>query len=533
MTARLPVVVHPRPGQALDCYLEHLADANALTTAALLHLLTPVGGRSGHRFLMLTPQTEVLGQLAELTGRLDAEFQQGALSSISAIDLDGFDPCTPASYRTVAARGWLLGHGTYCCPECLAQDGVWRLDWRLATTTVCIRHRRVLLSQCPACRRVFRDQRHSPLRSLGARTICGNPIGQGPREHCRQNLTELNTEAAAADCVDRQRQHHRALHAGEIRLCTGTVTATEYLQSLTATAALMLHLAPLLADPPDWAAELNAGLRRRWAIRPPENLGTRGRVLTAAHQLLTAGDLDTAAERFQPWLNAVPATNECSLGWIAGHTRMTASLTRVVMSGSGHRHRVPAHLARISPLAAPDRIPQAVPTDLVERHLEGLFASRPHVVATFAALCLAKAGHRERTWADAGRILGLPEDLAHATARTAIRHLTASPAELTGRLDRLSREMTTVNYRERESRIRALAADDTWFAQWRRCRPRTRPPARSLAVAWLWTRYASGHLACVPVQPRHRLRDHLRGFSNSLDEPAKSALLAIAERAKP
>ncbi|WP_286930669.1 MULTISPECIES: TniQ family protein [Aeromicrobium] len=531
---RLPVTIHPTEGQGLDCYLEHLADANGMTTAALLKLLTPSTGSAGRRFLMINPQPELTARLTELSGIEGERLRVATLAANPGIDVTGFDPTQPATFRTISARGWFPGHGTACCPECLASDGTWRLSWRLPTTTICVRHQVILLSECPTCARVFRDQRHSPLRSIGARTICGNPLGRGPREHCRQDLGELDAVAANTECVERQRQHDQALHVGKIRLCAETVTAAEYLQSVTAAAALLLHLAPHRALPPRWAAGLDVvGPRRRWAIKPPVSLVTRSHVLTEAHQLLTATDLDTAAEQFQPWLDVVPDTSESVLGWIADHTRMTAALTRIVMNGDGRRFRVPAHLARMSRLTPSHRVPQAISPDLAYRHLHGMFDSRDHVVSTFASLCLVKAGHPERTWTDAGRLLGLPDDLARATARTAIRHLTSSPAELAECLARLAQDLPSVNCRERESRIRTLAIDDTWFSRWRRRRPRTRPPARRLAIAWLWSHYASAHLACAPIEHRPRLREHLRNFDIGLDAGAKEALLVLAEQAKP
>ncbi|MBB5235396.1 hypothetical protein HNQ09_002850 [Deinococcus budaensis] len=43
--------------------------------------------------------------------------------------------------------------GMQCCPDCLAEDEMpyYRRAWRLAFMTVCPRHKRLLLDQCPAC----------------------------------------------------------------------------------------------------------------------------------------------------------------------------------------------------------------------------------------------------------------------------------------------------------------------------------------------------------------------------------------------
>ena len=56
----------------------------------------------------------------------------------TSLDLHGLDPAHQSSFRTIAARGWIPGHGTQICPQCLADDGIWRITWRLPTTTVSV-----------------------------------------------------------------------------------------------------------------------------------------------------------------------------------------------------------------------------------------------------------------------------------------------------------------------------------------------------------------------------------------------------------
>jgi len=60
----LPVTLDLTPGQALDCYLEHLAEANGMSTAGLLTLVRGGGGASATRFLMLHPAGPTTRRLA-------------------------------------------------------------------------------------------------------------------------------------------------------------------------------------------------------------------------------------------------------------------------------------------------------------------------------------------------------------------------------------------------------------------------------------------------------------------------------------
>ena len=63
----LPTLVNLAPGEALDAYLERVADANYLTTARLIEMV-----RAGHgsttAYLMLAPTPATLKRIAHLTG---------------------------------------------------------------------------------------------------------------------------------------------------------------------------------------------------------------------------------------------------------------------------------------------------------------------------------------------------------------------------------------------------------------------------------------------------------------------------------
>ena len=231
--SHLPALVDLAPGEALDAYLERVADANYLTTARLIEMV-----RAGHdtttAYLMLAPTRATLERIARLTGADAAALQNATLAAYdgTSLDLRGLDPAHQSSFRSISARGWIPGHGTQICPTCLADGGIWRITWRLPTTTVCRAHGTYLLATCPGCQRPFRDQRHSPLRVVGPQMVCGNPLGQGPRKQCRVDLTTLTAELADEDCLQRQARQDAAEAGGTVATFAGGLDASEFTATL-------------------------------------------------------------------------------------------------------------------------------------------------------------------------------------------------------------------------------------------------------------------------------------------------------------
>jgi len=503
----LPTLVDLAPGEALDAYLERVADANYLTTARLIEMV-----RAGHdtttAYLMLAPTPVTLERIARLTGSDTAALQNATLAAYdgTSLDLQGLDPAHQSTFRTVSARGWIPGHGTQICPQCLADDGIWRTTWRLPTTTVCRTHGTYLLATCPGCQRPFRDQRHSPLRVVGPQTVCGNPLGQGPRKQCRVDLSTLTAEPADDDCLQRQARQDTADAGGTVATFSGPLDATEFTTTLRSLTALLLHIVGATRTPdnlPTWARDVGDGGTpsvRRWSIRPPQEPVLRSRALTAADRILAAEDIDTAATRLGYWLQHVPDVPEGRLGWLADHTRMTSTLTRLVMAAHALRRRLSHLLDQSPPLTASTRqIPQVMPAAFVNEHLTGLFDSRPATIGLFASLCLARTHPHIHSWADAACELGLPPEVGERTARACSASMTASPADVVTALGAASRELE-IDYRGLEDRVRHLARTTRWFTHWARAnRPGTRPISHVYAVQWQWLNVASGHVASAPA----------------------------------
>jgi hypothetical protein len=470
--AYLPTLIALAPGEALDAYLERVADANYLSTARLIEMVR-AGDDTTTAYLMLAPTPATLERIANLTGANTAALQNATLAAYdgTSLDLSGLDPAHQSSFRTISARGWIPGHGTQICPACLGDDGIWKTTWRLPTTTVCLTHGTYLLATCPGCQRLFRDQRHSPLRVVGPQPLCGNPLGQGPRKQCRVDLATLTAEPADNDCLQRQARQDVADAGGTVATFAGPLDAPEFTTTLRSLTALLLHLSAATRTPnslPPWARDVAvAGTTavRRWSIRPPQDPVLRSRALTAADHILAAEDIDAAATRFGNWLQHIPEVPEGRLGWLADHTRMTPTLTRLVMAAHAPRRRLSHLLDQSPPLTASTRqIPQVLPARLVDEYLAGLFDARPATVGLFASLCLARTHPHIHSWADAARELGLQPELGERTARASSASLTGAPHDVVKALGAAARELG-VDFRDLEDRVRHLARATRWFIQ--------------------------------------------------------------------
>jgi hypothetical protein len=230
------------PGESIESWLEHLADANGLTTA---QLLTATGrGRAGTRYLTLAPSPETITRLAALARVDEQDVYAATLAAFdgTALDLTGLDPADRHSYRQVAARGWTPAHGTQICPACLADTGAWQTAWRLLIVTTCTRTV-TARRRCPSCRRPFRDQRHSHLRRVGAATVCGNPLGAGPTKQCQHDLTTIATKPAARMSSPCSGASTQPSPGRQVTVLGQPAKPAAYLTDLRHLTTLLLHLA--------------------------------------------------------------------------------------------------------------------------------------------------------------------------------------------------------------------------------------------------------------------------------------------------
>jgi len=549
MTTALPVSVVPRPGESIESWLEHLADANGLTTAQLVTAARR--SRGGTRYLTLAPSPETVARLAALA-RVDEEAVRAttlARFDGTALDLTGLDPDDRHSYRRVAARGWTPAHGTQICPSCLAETGVWQSAWRLLIVTACSRHASLLVVQCPACERPFRDQRHSHLRRVGAATVCGNPLGAGPTKQCQHDLTTIPTEPASDDVLALQRRVDAALARQAITVLGQAARPEVHLTDLRHLTTLLLHLAgqPGATQLAPWVTNLaeetdsRSGERGpRWGLRPPEQPGLRAEVLATADGILTAPDVDTAAARLTPWTELTPTTNDGPLGWLADRTVMTPTLTRLVMAARApHRrlsHHLDNHLGGRMPINL-NLVPQVIPHVQYLEHLDGACTSSEDTVRLFASLSLARLHPEVTSWAAAAEALNMPGPMGVRCARACSATMLVGADEWSSRIWRAGEETDRRAYRDAEAKVARRLNSWRWFEEWRRhCRPSTRDSSQPYAITWQWIHLAHAHLDLSPAwrgtKPTATERAHYRQFADSLDDRQQSELgYALRKRA--
>lgn len=546
--ASLPVSIPPRAGEAIDSWLERLADANGLTSAGLVRELVDESGHTP-RLLTLDPGADVVARIAALA-RIERERVRATtlVAHPGAVDLVGLDSAhARRTFRLVAARGWVWGHGTQLCPACLGQDGVWQLTWRLPIVAVCARHRLLLLTTCPGCDRPFRDQGHSPLRPAGASPQCENPIDAGPAIHCDRQLASLTAVDASSAAVDTQARIDRALANDDVEVLGQAAAGATYLTDLRHLATLLLHLSTnRRADAvASWAADLVPDTARRtkqrgprWGISPPRDSRLRSVALSDADRILAGGALDEGADALQRWIALVPKTNESALGWLADRTVMTPTLTRLVVAALAPHRRLSHHLDTGAPMrVSTDSIPQVVPHDLYAAHLTGLIDSTELTVRTFASLCLARTDPAIRSWAAAAETLELPAALGVATARACSARMAFERDVWTARLARVARELPRRDFRTLEESVRHRTYMSRWYDEWvRRNRPGSRPESRTYALVWLWIHVAHAHVDTAPAwldrRPTAKQRALYRQFEASLRDDQQQALTyALSKRA--
>jgi len=552
MVAALPVSIAPRGGESIESWLEHLADANGLTTAQLLTHLRHA--EVGTRYLTLAPSPQTIHALAALARVTDQAVSAATLAAFdgTAIDLSGLDPADRHSYRQVAARGWTPAHGTQICPACLAETGTWQNTWRLLLVTACTRHQNLLEAMCPSCRRPFRDQRHSHLRRTGAALVCGNPLGAGPTTQCQHDLSSISSIPAAHDVLTLQARVDAALSGHTVQVLGEPAEPARYLADLRHLTTLLLHLAsqPGTAHLAPWASHLGETTAKRtarrgprWGLRPPDDPGVRAAALANADTILSVDDLDTASSALTPWAELTPTTNDGPLGWLADRTVMTTTLTRLVTAARAPQRRLSHYFDTPRPDGARMPInlifiPQVIPHAQYVEHLIGAFDSSEATVRQFASLSLARLHPDITSWAAAAEALHMPAPMGVRCARVCSATMLIPTGEWEDRLWVAIQEVRRRDYRATEAKIehrRHLTS--RWFQEWaRQYRPGTRHTSVTHGLTWQWVHVAHAHLDLSPTwgdkKPTAQDRALYRQFETSLnDEQQFELAYALHKRA--
>lgn len=545
---QLPSRVAIATDEALDCYLERLAAANGLATTQLMRLLTRPGEcpAPSSAFLMFKPDPAITDRIAGLGGLRKPSLEHATLMRYGdglPLRLDGLDPRQRHSFRQVVTQGWFPPFGSQACPLCLADDGIWRVEWRLPIVAVCVKHKVFLTTRCAGCSSRFRTHRHSPLRpQLGPQQPCGNPIGL--RNPCQQPVIAHLVETAAGPVVGVARVVQRALAGQPVGMLGRQADPRTYLAELRHLATLLLHLlsrqeaAPLV----DWAGDIHVeALKRttqrrgpRWGISPPQSAVLRGQALSESHGILSES-LEEAAIRLAPWLSQIDDVDNGPRGWLLNRTTRTAVMERLVDAATSDRHHVGRRLdcMRIERTLRATAIPQLIDVDIYREYFGEMLGGYEWTGRLYVSLCVVRTVTPTANWSDAATHIGLHPGIGTRTARAASTRMRVSPTTFADAVERARRALPDDrDFRQRESRVRALAQDSSeWYEAWRTSMsPARRHSSLPSAVAWMWCEVAQGSLDTSPPwgeRPPRASKVAYRAFRDKLPRSAQEALRSL------
>lgn len=183
---RFPILVHPAEGESLASWLDRYC---AELSSSRKDLYEAVGLRP------LSP-----GQSLDHSLRV-SEDQAESIFAATGVPSNGVQQLTLARYegRALMFRGkregvdlrflWARGVGSRYCPVCLHEaEGVWKLAWRLSWSFACVRHKLLLMDDCPGCGRPPRSR--PGIRDLPVANLCGNAVPTGARTSCRIDCSQ-------------------------------------------------------------------------------------------------------------------------------------------------------------------------------------------------------------------------------------------------------------------------------------------------------------------------------------------------------
>lgn len=500
----LPARIGIRLGEALDSYLEQVADANDLLTKDLFRLL--IENRESiaptAAFMMTKPDAALVDRIEELTGMAAQAVERATLARYDGgipLNLDGLNPREHHSFRNVVNRGWFPPHGTQICPICLSDKGIWQLSWRSSTSAVCLEYGTYLVSECSGCKTRFRSRRRNPLRPvIGPEQPCGNALGDF--SHCEHSVMAEPAAPAPARALDAGRRIINSIESMDVSVLGNLLPPAQYLAELKNLTTLLLHIAshPNSHHFAIWAADVQAEAAARscelrgprWGIRPPESSAIRGLALAEADSILSQSDSDIAVEQLMDWFELIPATSGGPRGWLVNRTAMSPVLSWLAIQALSSRRQVGLQLDhQDEPGALPlSAIPQILDERTYRRYFAGMLATQESTRRLYASLCLARAQRPGSSWSAAATSIGLDPDVGRRTSRAASSRLLVAPPVLAEAVNSASAVLPRRrNYRVLERRVVRLAqSSDTWFREWcATTKPQRRQVALPCAITWM------------------------------------------------
>jgi len=542
----LPTRVSLAPDEALDSFLERLALANDLNAYQFTKMLqnSCAGNWPAPGFLMVNPGEPAVESISGISGIAPEKIRRATLLRFDRglpLTLTGFDPLDRHSFRQVVTQGWFPPTGSQVCTQCLAEQRIWQLCWRLPLSTICPLHGTFLTTTCRGCGNCFRVRRYSPLRPvLGREELCGNQIGL--RTYCGHPIIAHESSSAPTDVVDTGAAIAGAIAGADVKVFTEWTAAPPYLAELRHLATLLLHLAtrPRGRAFVEWAEELHreaserATARRgpRWGISPPRSSRVRAMALNSSAQILAEPTLAAGAERLRPWFELIADSPGGPSNWLMNRTTRTERMRRLIDAALADRRcvgrRIEYGRGKIDrPL---ESVPHLVDSKVYSELFGGMLGSYEWTGRLYVSLCIARELVPGSAWAEAAAAIGLPKVLGKRTARAVSARMRVTPAIFADAVQSaLVRLPTDRDFRRRERRVLELAsAADDWFGPWRMSiAPARRAGSLHYAIRWMWCEVAQGWPDASPVRTTSRSREAYCAFRDRLPPEGQQALRSL------
>lgn len=427
----------PLPDEAWHSYLTRRAEQHSCTVAILAeHIGLQRRGRWPAYHGVVLDQS-VAEQVAPVLG-LPAHAVQGM--QLGRYDQRAFDltgllgaPGIDAT-RRVVHRQWTWLSGSAYCPSCLADDGAWRLPWRLPWITTCLAHERALVGFCPTCGGV--PGLSNPLNASAPSRVAAAPDGrlcihpEPGRRVCGHDLSSTAARRAEPERLARTKLLKQVIDTGSGTVAGQHHTSLRTLNAWRTTISIATRLG--VVDAQGWG-------RTHRQSNPPRDPDLMDRLLTVAAPLITAPDVDAAADVLAGWctIARIASPHTDTFERISQPAAAIRPVINVLLSRHGRAHTrlqrrlVDVEGAPITPGYDIEDIPQvAWPCALPEPLRD---STRPdhRILRAVISMALARAVC-PGDWRHAGATLGLPGCNASSWVRYAF-----SEARFPGQRDTL------------------------------------------------------------------------------------------------
>lgn len=323
-----------------------------------------------------------------------------------------------AGARRVARRHWIFVAGSRYCPACLADDGAWRLSWRLPWITCCPHHELRLCWRCPSCGQIpgvygathaSVPQRTPPVADTSR---CDLYTQEG---HCCADLTTTLPMPAEVQTLATSARLAAIIGAGKGTFAGTTWAAPEVLRGYQSAISLAAHLGIVRSD--DW------GRTHRWTS-PPRDPAVLDELLNIVSPVAQAPGPGAAADVIGTWCaqaGVVPDANTFDRS-----TQVPAAMRRVVQQVLLQHGRALTRARRLgeqgvlqlTDWSAAD-VPQVAWPCALSTELRN--STKPNALLLRAVVSLLLAGIvHGGSWEQSGERLGFPPGKGRGWGRYAV-----------------------------------------------------------------------------------------------------------------